>query len=84
MLMPKANFLRDFMEVTADEWKPGGSPNVLLSLERKRKARELMSLDTEKRLCEDTVARYLCVRQAGRASLDPSHLGPAGSRAVGQ
>lgn len=59
-------------------------PNGLLSLERKRKARELVSLDGEKRPCEDTVARCLCVGQAGRASLDPSRLGPAGSRAVGQ
>lgn len=47
-----------------DEWKSEGG--VLLPLERKRKARELLSLDIEKRPLEDAVARCLSLYEPGR------------------
>lgn len=46
------------------------------SLERKREARERLSLDTEERSYEDVAARWPCVNQERRASFDLPNLGP--------
>lgn len=44
-------------------------PKVLTSLETKREATEMLSLNIEKRPCKEAEARWLCVSQEGRASV---------------